>query len=1057
MALEAFQPPAASPTAEQPPSESLPPLVEDDRLTGDVDAILSQVTAEIEAIRLPVATYRLQFNSSFRFQQARELVDYFAKLGISHLYASPILQAKEGSIHGYDVVDPSAINREIGSREELDALAQSIHARQMGMILDVVPNHMSTMPTDNRWWQDVLENGPSSPYANYFDIDWKPLKPDLANKVLLPVLEDQYGKVLEDGQLTIGCDQGAFYVAHYSTRYPIAPPSYAFILAPRAEELEQQLGGEHPDVLEYLSILTAVKNLPPLTEGDAQRIAEQRREKEVIKRRLHDLVSRSSVVAEFLAENLRLLNGRSGDPRSFDRLDELLSQQAYRLAYWRVAADEINYRRFFDINDLAAICVENPIVFEDTHRLIFELVEQGTVSGLRIDHPDGLFDPPGYLWQLQEWRFLQMCRRAWQERVTRSVAAASDGAADERWPLLEERLRSLFRSAGRIPGSTLARALYIVVEKILGHGELVSEDWPVHGTVGYEFLNHLSGLFAAASGERPLTTHYARWIGHETNYRELAYLCKRLIVRMSMASELSVLSFRIDRISENNRWTRDFTLDSLTLAVQEVVAAFGVYRTYVTDGQVNEKDRQYVESAVARARRRNPTMSASIFDFVRDLLLLRYRDNADEAEREAQRAVVGKFQQLTGPIMAKAVEDTAFYRYNRLISLNEVGGEPERFGNDVAAFHSLNLSRLPRLARGLSSTATHDTKRGEDVRARINVLSEIPRQWKQHSARWSRWNRRFRAEVDGQSAPGPDDEYVLYQTLLGIWPDQLPVGPQREQLVKRLQQYMLKVAREAKLNTSWISPNEAYEQVLTRFVADIFQQDKRRSFLSDVDELARMVAEHGRWNSLAQLVLKIASPGVPDFYQGTELWSLTLVDPDNRQPIDFALRLQLLDELVQRLPDPEASEGPDSALIGELLEHRQDGRIKLYVMLQGLALRQRLPELFTEGEYLPLTAQGVHAEHVVALARRRGEQTAIAVVPRLTAVLCGLGGPPPLGELWKDTAIELPAELRQQPLRNVFTGELWPAGDEPLLLSRLLATFPVALLADGFDPRRSRA
>jgi (1->4)-alpha-D-glucan 1-alpha-D-glucosylmutase len=1031
-----------------PPAEpavpDLPSSV--DHFAPVVEQILATVGEQVRQQRLPIATYRLQFNGKFTFQAAGELVPYFAALGISDIYASPLLQAREGSESGYDVVDCSAINEEIGTPEELQSLAESLHARQMGLVLDVVPNHMGTASSRNRWWLDVLENGPSSTFASYFDIDWMPLKPDLADKVLLPVLGDQFGKVLEEGHLVVRLEAGAFWLNYFSSRFPIAPKSYAVILSPGVEPLQQQLGGEHPDMLEYLSILTAIKNLPPRTETDNERVIERQREKEIVKRRLHELVERSPAVAEVLAGALRDLNGRQGEPRSFDRLDELLGEQAYRLAYWRVAADEINYRRFFDVNELAAICVEHPQVFESTHALVFELLDRGVAGGLRIDHPDGLFDPRGYLRQLQEKRFLQLCRRTW------NAASPAESAADD-WPQIESRLRTAFHDRNHALGEPRKLPLFVVVEKILGHNERLPDDWPVQGTVGYEYLNKLNGIFIAPLGERPLSTLYTRFTGDSLDFRELAYVCKRLIVRMSMVSELSVLGHRLDRISERNRWTRDFTLISLTRALQEVIANFSVYRTYIDDGPIRDGDRHYLESAVARAKRRNPAMNASIFDFVRDLLLHRLLENASTEDRQAQLRLIGKFQQLTGPIMAKAVEDTAFYRFNRLVSLNEVGGEPERFGNDLAAFHQLNKSRLPREPRGLSSTSTHDTKRSEDVRARINVLSEIPKQWQQHVMRWARWNRRFHTDLEGQPAPSAGDEYLLYQTLVGVWPDELPAGDGRQRLLKRLQYYMLKVSREAKAHTSWISPNELYEKALIRFVDEIFQEDKRRSFLPHLNEFAQYVADHGRWNSLSQVVLKIASPGVADFYRGTELWTLTLVDPDNRRQVDFAHRRRMLEELTAACPAPDSA--APSPLLADLLNNRRDGRIKLFVTSRGLAARRKRPELFAEGEYLPLETGGHHADRVVALARTHGSQVAIAVVPRWTVGLVGFGGPPPIGPTWGDTTVRIPAGLPAVPVTNAFTGEQIACAEQTVLVSQLLAQFPVALLAGEFDEARN--
>lgn len=1056
-----------APTASAP-SEPLPEAPDSRNDTPKIDDILAAITQYKETQRLPTATYRVQFNSRCSFRAIEAAVPYMYTLGISELYASPFLQSRPGSNHGYDVVDHSVINSEIGTLDELRSLRSVLREHDMGLIADVVPNHMSNAPGLNAWWQDVLENGPSSLFSPFFDIDWVPLKPDLANKVLLPVLGDQFGKVLEEGHLAVRYGEGAFWLECYGLRFPLAPRSYALILAIGLDELQQQLGEQDPGLQELLSILTAIKNLPTRTETDLDKLAERRREKEVIKRRLHALVESSAPLATFVAAGVRTISGQPGDPRSFDRLDELLQEQAYRLAYWRVAADEINYRRFFDINELAAICTELPQVFEETHRLLFDLLDEGTLTGLRIDHPDGLYDPRGYLCQLQEQRFVQLCRRELKSRE-------NENEPDDQQDAILQRLVELWRAATAVPGSPLSRLLYIVVEKILAHDETLPDNWPVHGTVGYEFLNAVNGLFVAPAGERPLSALYTRFTGNEIDFQALAYQCKRLIVKLSMASELTVLGHRLDRISERNRWTRDFTLSSLTQALQEVVAGFRIYRTYVEPDQVLERDLHYIRTAVARAKRHNPAMSASIFDFVQDVLLLRYHDNADDEERRAIQQFAGKFQQLTGPIMAKAVEDTTFYRFNRLVSLNEVGGEPARFGTTVAEFHKLNQSRLPRLAYSLNATSTHDTKRSEDVRARIDVLSEIGREWRERVQRWSRVHRRLKIDLEGTEAPTRNSEYLLYQTLVGVWPGAIPEGDALAQFVGRIQQHMLKVVREAKANTSWVSPNEAYEAALSQFVAGILSADRRQVFLQELDDFVRQVADHGRWNSLSQLLLKIGSPGVPDFYQGTETWSLVLVDPDNRHPVDMPRMRQSLDELLSQMsgslqlpPSTDAAEAwlstyrddssppqaiagnPDqrseSRLLQELLDARSDGRIKQFVTLLALRARRQFAELFTVGEYLPLSISGKYAEHVVAFARRNEKHAALVIVPRLSVAVSGLGGPPPLADLWGDTAIELPAELVGGEWQDCFTRKSLSASSSNLLVAEVLREFPVALL-----------
>ncbi|MFO0868461.1 MAG: malto-oligosyltrehalose synthase [Pirellulales bacterium] len=1052
-------------------------------LSGMVDRILQALPQYQPTPTLPVATYRVQFQRQCTFRDIAAVVPYLYTLGISDLYASPFLKAHPGSLHGYDIVDHGAINPEIGTLDDLRSLRSALREHDMGLLADVVPNHMSNAPQLNVWWQDVLENGPSSPYATYFDIDWMPLKPDLAYKVLLPVLGDQFGKVLEAGQLLVQYEAGSFSLSYFERRFPLAPRSYLRILAPQLDEFCQQLGTQHVDVLELLSILTAIKNLPTRTETDDDRRTERRREKEIVKRRLHELVERSPEVAEFLRTSVRRINGQVGQPRSFDALDDLLRDQAYRLADWRVAADEINYRRFFDINELAAICTEQPQVFAETHRVLFELLDEGTLTGVRIDHPDGLYDPRGYLRQLQEQRFLQMCRRAWSRMSAPFpvVSPQSPGWADDPWPVLEPPLLAAYRASTATPGSPWSRLLYVIVEKILAYDESLPENWPVHGTVGYEFLNTVNGLFVAPQGERPLTALYTRFSGNSLDFDTLAYQCKRLIVKMSMGSELQMLGHRLDRISERNRLTRDFTLHNLTRSLQEVVACFSVYRTYVEPDNVLERDVQYVDRAVARAKRHHPAMSASTFDFVRDVLLLRYHENADEEERRAIQRFAGRFQQLTGPIMAKAVEDTAFYRYNRLVSLNEVGGHPARFGSTVDEFHQLNRSRLPLWPHTWNATSTHDTKRSEDLRARIDVLSEVPREWHDRVLRWSRWHRRLKTNLEGGEAPSRNSEYLLYQTLVGIWPDRIPLGRQRVALLERLQQYMLKVVREAKVNTSWISPHEAYEVALANFVAGVLQEKTGHPFLREMDEFAGRVAEHGYGNSLAQLLLKVGSPGVPDFYQGTELWCRTLVDPDNRQPVDMAAARRSLQQLLGEMaravgrgepataveewlaprPAPRSDPATDSPAdsqeaVGErrflqrLLARRSRGQIKQFLTLVALRTRRQFPDLFTGGDYQPLVATGRFADHVVAFARCQGNDRALVIVPRLTVSLVGFGGPPPLGDVWDNTELEWPEFLGDGVYHNRLTRERVPppAASAPrrLRVADLLRSFPVALL-----------
>jgi (1->4)-alpha-D-glucan 1-alpha-D-glucosylmutase len=962
--------------------------------------------------RIPLATYRLQFNGAFTFADARRLVPYLAALGVSDIYTSSLLAARPGSTHGYDIVDHGRLNPELGSDGDFTSLAGTLRAYDMGLVLDMVPNHMGIADGANAWWNDVLENGPSSPYAEYFDIDWDPVKRQLANKLLLPVLGDQYGRVLENQELTLELVDGAFRLRYYAARFPIAPRSTTRILGLRQEALTATLGDAHADLAEYGSIITALQNLPGMTETAAERVRERRHETDVIRRRLARLVGASEPVRESVEETLRVFNGKRGDPRSFDLLDQLLAEQAYRLAHWRVAADEINYRRFFDVNELAAIRMEDPTVFRETHRRVLALVESGAVTGLRIDHPDGLFNPPEYFRALQ---------RACAARLAGSRPDASPAPAD--------------------------RPFYIVAEKILARGERLPARWAVHGTTGYEFLNLLGGLQVQGLNARALTAAYAAFTGRHERYTDVVYQAKGLIMDAAMSSELAMLGHALDRLADRNRSSRDFTLRSLTQALREIVACFPVYRTYISpaDAEVELQDRACVEVATAFAKRRNPATNSSIFDFVRDVLLLRYPDAVDETYRRDQQIFVQKFQQFTAPVMAKGAEDTAFYRYVRLLSLNEVGGDPDQFGVEVEDFHKQCVTRQERWPHTLSTTSTHDTKRSEDVRARISVLSEMPRQWRAALGRWHRLNRRHLGKVDDRPAPDRTDEYLLYQTLVGAWPLEASTPEAMAAFTTRIQEYITKATREAKVHTSWINPDEGYDEAVRRFVAKVLAPSAGNRFLGDFATFHRPIALLGMLNSLTQTLVKIAAPGVPDFYRGTELWDLSLVDPDNRRPVDFEARERELSRLEVRV-----RAGHLDGLVEELLSHWADARVKLYTIQRALASRRARPALFQTGAYVPLRTVGSRAAHVLAFARQLQNDSVVVVVPRLMATLTGDGARLPLGPgVWADTRVLLAPGLAG-PRRNAFTLGPVPAAEHgsemALPVAEVLDRFPLGLL-----------
>jgi (1->4)-alpha-D-glucan 1-alpha-D-glucosylmutase len=998
--------------------------------TSELSELLSQVRAGLD--RGPRrATYRLQLGPECGFDAVAALAGYLDALGVSDAYLSPCFKAAPGSSHGYDVTDHNAFNTELGSHEAFDRMAAALTARGLGLVLDVVPNHMSIAGDANPFWLDVLENGPSSPYASFFDINWAPIKVELRNRVLLPVLPDQYGRVLESQQLVLELVDGALVIRHAGARLPVAPRSYRMVLAHRLDVLAERLGPTHLHLLELQSILTAIDHLPEETVTDPVRVAERLREKEIVKRRLATLIKESGEVREVLEDTLRSFNGTPGDPRSFDALDTLLAAQVYRLADWRVAGEEVNYRRFFDVNHLAAIRMEAPAVFEATHRLVLRLIGEGKVTGLRIDHPDGLYGPGDYFRRLQE-RAVQLTAARFRPDLDEAKGAV---------------LVELYRGQSAASGARREGApLWIVAEKILQPDEPLPDGWTIVGTTGYDFLSSVNGLFVDSKASRRMTLLYHRFTGRRPTMADVVNDAKRLIMQTTMASEINELGLELDRLSETNRLSRDFTLNSLARAIREVIAAFPVYRTYVGNrgAEGSPRDRAYIERAVADARHRNPQLSPSIFDFVRDTLLLRAPAGASESEIGARRNFVMRFQQTTGPVTAKGVEDTALYRYNRLISLNEVGSDPARFGESPAAFHAHNAERR-RWPESLLATATHDTKRGEDVRCRISVLSEIPGEWGESVRRWHERTRRLRRQVDGRVAPERNDEYLLYQTLVGAWPldDREAADPA---FVNRIAAYMEKATREAKLRTSWTNPSAEYDAAVRQFVAGVLAPGS--PLVADIHGFARRVARHGMVNSLAQTLLKVASPGIPDFYQGSELWDLTLVDPDNRRPVDFGARQRLLDSIRPLVDAPGAD---PAALCDEMLEGWPDGRIKLYVIHRALGLRRVDPDLFVAGEYRSLAPAGERADHVVAFARMAARRATVAIAPRLSARLTSFGGPPPVGrQAWGDTWLSLGGRDLAGSYRDVFTGRRLVTGEggaaPSLPLATVLERFPLALL-----------
>ncbi len=961
--------------------------------------------------RIPSATYRLQLNRDFTLDEAAELIPYLQRIGISHVYLSPILKARAGSVHGYDIVEHNEINPEIGDEASLARFVERLHAHEMGLILDIVPNHMGVFGNDNAWWLDVLEQGPASIYADHFDIDWNPIKPELHGKLLIPVLGDHYGRVLENGDLMLRFEPetAEFSIHYFGHRFPIDPRTYPSVLEYRLDQLAETIGETAPELLELKTLISSFSHLPTRYELAAERLDERRRDQLVHKKHLGELHQNSVAVRQFIEQNLTELNGTVGDPSSFDRLHFVLEQQAYRLAYWQVASDEINYRRFFDINDLAGIRVEQGDVFETTHRLLLRLLSERRLDGLRIDHPDGLYDPLAY--------YRRLCGE-----VRRTLPDTPREDPD------------------------IAVSPYVVVEKILAGYEHLPLEWPVHGTTGYEVCTLLGGLFVAPEAERPLDTIYTRFTGVHHDFDAILYERKKLTIRLQLSSELNVLANSLSQIAERNRHTRDFTLNGCRDALIEIAACFPVYRTYITEKQVSDEDRKYVEWAIAQAKKGCSAGDVSIFEFIRRLLLDDVSDpDAGHRGRAANFAM--RLQQFTAPVMAKALEDTVFYLYNRLVMLNEVGGDPRRFGTSLAAFHRANVERHRFWPESMVSTSTHDSKRSEDVRARIAVITEIPRDWHKHLARWARLNRGGKTLLESGPAPSRNDEYLLYQTLLGTWPLDEPSPAEFQSYAARIRAYMLKAVKEAKVNTSWVNPNPEYELALIRFI-DLLLGNRRKAFRRDFVPFQQRVARFGLLNALSQTLLRMTIPGVPDTYQGMEEWNFSLVDPDNRRLVDYN-RLQ---RRVESLETRWAAADNRQALTRQLARDLEDGMAKLHIICRTLAHRRRLPELYLQGDYLPLSVQGDQADHVCAFARRHDQDVVVVIAPRFLVSLLGGVEAPRERPDWGTNRLELPSGFAT-PLTDLLTGRthrIAESGNDPptLPLAEVLSDFPVSLLTN---------
>ena len=927
-------------------------------------------------MRVPVATYRLQFTPDFGFDAAADIAPYLAELGVSDLYASPILIPRRGSQHGYDVVDAHAINPELGGAERFEMLVQHLKKQGLGWVQDIVPNHMA-FDSQNQVLVDVLENGPDSPFHEFFDINWNHLYEGIRGRVLAPFLGKFYGDCLESGELRLRYSEQGLAVYYYDFRFPIRIESYYRVISFDLARLRAQLGRNHPNFIKLLGVLYLLKYIPSGEEG-----RERYDQISFIKQMLWELWNGSPEVREFVEENIRIFNGEAGKPESFDLLDSLLDEQFFRLSYWKVGNEELNYRRFFTINDLISLRIEDPKVFAFTHELILKLVAEEKITGLRIDHIDGLYDPAQYLNRLREQ----------------------------------------------------APYVYLVVEKILEHGEELPVSWPCQGTSGYDFLGMINSLFCQTAAEAEFTAIYHSFIGDATSCETLIDRNKRMIVAKHLAGDIDNLAHLLKRISERYRYASDFTLYGLKVALVEILVLFPVYRTYIGRTGASRADQECIRGVIAQARLNIPNFRNEL-EFIERFLRLEFDEHMAAEDKDQWLHFIMRLQQFTGPLMAKGVEDTVFYVYNRLLSLNEVGAGPLQFGVDLDEFHAFNQHRVACWPHAMNASATHDTKRGEDVRARLNVLSELPAEWEQHLRQWHEINLGRKVRIGERLAPESDDEYLLYQTLLGAYPFDLADYPS---FIERIKAYLIKATREAKVHTNWLEPDNQYEDALLAFAERVLQSGKENPFLQAFLPFQRKIQHHGILNSLAQTLLKLTTPGLPDFYQGTELWDLSLVDPDNRRPVDFERRGALLKELQAR------ASGNLPQLLKELLAAPEDGRIKLFLIHRVLQARRAERELFQHGAYQKLTVIGSLKGHVVAFARELGERRALVVAPRFPTRLVK-DGEYPLGEaVWHETRVLPPTGSRLR-WRDALSGQT-VQGEEALWLREVLQKLPVALL-----------
>jgi (1->4)-alpha-D-glucan 1-alpha-D-glucosylmutase len=930
-------------------------------------------------MQIPDASYRLQFNKQFTFKDAEEIIDYLNTLGISHIYSSPVFKTRPGSTHGYDIVDYSEINDEIGGVGGFEHLIANAQKQGMGWIQDIVPNHMA-FDKDNKPLNTLLENGPKNVMIQQFDIDWNHHYDYLQGKLLMPILGTIYASCLESGEIQLTYHKSGFALAYYNYRFPLKIESYVPVLGHRLETLLDLTNRESAGIIKFLGVLYVIKNLPADSNVDGRSD-----EISFAKEMLWELYSGNVIIHSYIDSILQEYNGVKGDSKSFGLLDSIHNEQYFKLSYWKVANEELNYRRFFIINDLISVRVEDSAVFGNVHELVFKLYNKGEITGLRVDHIDGLYDPFNYLQRLRQ--------------------NASDA--------------------------------YIVVEKILGGNETIPHDWPVQGTTGYDFCNIVNQLFCCNENESQITQIYQKFSGNYHPFEKTVKDAKRLILKKNMAGDIDNLASLIKNISTHDRWGSDITLYGLRSALVELMIQFPVYRSYINYNNFSDEDRANLQKAIYKARTDEPGLGRE-FDFIERFLFLRYDTGLSEEQKIKWTEVVMRFQQFTGSLSAKGIEDTVFYDFNRMISLNEVGGDPLSFGTSMEKYHSFCKKRRDQFPYTMNTTSTHDSKRGEDVRMRINYLSEIPDLWEQSILKWREINKRFKKKKYGVEIPDSNDEYFFYQTLTGTYPldcDDYTIYR------KRVREYMLKAVREAKIHTAWIAYDKEYENGILCFVDSAIDEKISGEFLDSFLPFVEVVAAFGVFYSLSQCLLKMTSPGIPDFYQGSELWDLTMVDPDNRRTVDFKKRVSIIRDIEKE------SQVSNYSFFKYLLKDHSCGMSKLFLIRRVLEFRKTNRELFLDGEYVPLITSGTYHDSIVSFARVLENQIVIVVASRKLSTVKSFTEFPLTSDVWLDTCIEVPQFITDS--WNDLITEKQIKNRNRIFIDEILDLFPCALLVSS--------